>query len=157
MNGLRLSSADQLITHLRMTSEYPHAIGPMQPAPYIDQDVFLMKFARYLRGQGHPVHPNLPEDAISNADRAAARGKAAFRAEQFLILATGSEILPDPDESWAINVSILVESSCLCSCNSWTSCKSTIPMLVKPDMSSLLAHLRIGRCDRPRTQIAMIS
>jgi hypothetical protein len=108
MSGMRLTSVDQLITHLDISTRPAHVISTSQPAPYIDPYVFLIKFACYLCGKGHPSHANIPSNIVSNADWAVTNERPTFRAEQFLILATGSEMLPGPDKLWTINVSIIV-------------------------------------------------
>lgn len=105
MAGFRITSPDQVISHI--------SVLPNPAAPDIDNLLHLY-MARYLRGVGHPLpmptSPTLAStltsagvpalttmqpDIITQAMRDSPQGKSTtYRAERFLALATGSELLP---------------------------------------------------------------
>jgi hypothetical protein len=102
LNPCRLRSTEDLISHLETNEDLESLYD--NTAPKINANVFITKFAHYLRGLGHPNHLNIPESVVSAEDQAAAAKNPVFRAEKFLVLATGSELLPPPEVPWTIEV-----------------------------------------------------
>lgn len=111
MAGFRITSPDQVISHI--------SVLPNPAAPDIDNLLHLY-VARYLRGVGHPLPmpttlapvvtgapgstlasagvpalTAMQPDIITQAMRDSPQGRSTtYRAERFLALATGSELLP---------------------------------------------------------------
>jgi hypothetical protein len=61
----------------------------------IHQLVFLTRLGRYLRGKGHPDHPNLGTDWVDVDERNRVAQDSTFRSIRFLKAISGTEILPD--------------------------------------------------------------
>lgn len=59
----------------------------------LQADLFKIKFARYLRGRGHPNHPSIVGALISEEEYERLAENTAYRAERFLSIVTGSELL----------------------------------------------------------------
>ena len=115
MNPRRISSPQDLINHIRVSPQPRRnrtlASGetavepPPEPVPILTK-LFFSKLIRYLSGSGHPSHPLLPDALITQEKRESVKDSPVFRAENFLMLATGSELLPPPTAEWEIQVII---------------------------------------------------
>jgi hypothetical protein len=98
MYGQLLQSAEILIEHLNFLSPShfeSHSITED------DLDVFRIKFARYLRGTGHPS--NLPENILPSVLRDEMADDKSYRARRFLKCSTGSSTIPT-NTDWKITV-----------------------------------------------------
>lgn len=97
MYGQLLQSAEILIEHL----DFLHFERTETRFTEDQFDAFRIKFARYLRGTGHPS--NLPENMVPLAMRDEIAEDKLYRARRFLKCSTGSSTIPtDPD--WKITV-----------------------------------------------------
>ncbi|KAG9221976.1 hypothetical protein CCMSSC00406_0009184 [Pleurotus cornucopiae] len=94
MDARQLHSPTQLIDKLHVIDNpQDEAIGA----------VFHSHFARYLRGVGHPMPEDPLTDFVSDAGRRAEAENPIYRAQQFLQVSTGSDIVPT-DANWAIEM-----------------------------------------------------
>jgi hypothetical protein len=142
MNPNRLSSPNDLISHLQVN-------GPPEPTDFlyqhasVDADALLAKLARYLRGTGHPQHAMITNDVVSHQEQEEAAGDRTFRAEQFLAVATGSELLP-LEEEWVIEVSVRISRQTLIQLGN----RSISPMnfLLGMNIAGRRIPPSIGRC-----------
>lgn len=105
MAGSRISSPCQVIQHI---SVIPN------PSSSDLHNLLLLYVARYLRGIGHPTPTGTSEVAntatnlITGAMRESEEGLSpTYRAERFLALSTGSELLPS-EPNWKITVRIFI-------------------------------------------------
>lgn len=97
MNTSRVTSPNDVINRLEII---PNSADENMAG------LFQVWFARYLRGTGHPT-PALGEMTIvTNEMRRLVEGNVTFRAERFLAVATGSELL-SPDPEWKATVCVL--------------------------------------------------
>jgi hypothetical protein len=58
--------------------------------------------ARYLQGLGHPNHPSFGPDIIATHARNEVASNPVYRAERFLMMATGSDLLPREEEEMVL-------------------------------------------------------
>lgn len=92
----QLNSADPVI-HLL---DFPtRANDPTLSSGTSYRDLFLIKFARYLKGCGHPDHPLLIPGLISREEYESVKGDRVYRVQRFLSLVTGSELMRANDPS----------------------------------------------------------
>jgi hypothetical protein len=116
MNPRRISSPQDLINHIRISPQPRKHRTPGEPIPEPAEPVpalaqlFFSKFIRYICGNGHPFHHMLPDAVITPERRELVNNDPVFRAENFLMLTTGSELLPPPTTEWEIQVRILMLS-----------------------------------------------
>jgi hypothetical protein len=94
MYGQLLQSPEVLIEHLDFMS--PDSLFTED-----DLDTFRIKFARYLRGTGHPA--NLPENIIPSTMQIEMVDAKSYRARRFLKCSTGSDMIPT-NKDWKIMV-----------------------------------------------------
>jgi len=89
MGGRCLRSASELINRI----SFPH-----DPASVVLTSElatrFTVKLKWYLLGTGHPQHESLSDSLIPEAERIAQQNNATLRAERFMVMATGSEVIP---------------------------------------------------------------
>lgn len=104
MAGSRITLPHQVVQHI---SVIPN------PSSLDLHNLLLLQLARYLRGVGHPtptgtgVMANTTTNLITDAMCESEEGTSlTYRAERFLALSTGSELLPS-DPNWMITVRIL--------------------------------------------------
>ena len=115
MYGRRLVKPSDLLSHVRFIGRQNGSrlgLSPVldssslasQALPSDDEieASFILKFHRFMKGLGYPNHP-LVVEFVAESELERVRLSQVFRAEQFLRLATGSELMPRDD--WDITVS----------------------------------------------------
>ncbi|KAF4590092.1 hypothetical protein EYR38_009390 [Pleurotus pulmonarius] len=99
MDSRKITSPSDIITHLSILDN---------PNSADMANIFMAKFARYLRGKGHPSATttggdgNAP-DFVTLEMRASVQENSIYRAERFLVMATGSDI-PPTSPNWKIDL-----------------------------------------------------
>lgn len=68
----------------------------------ISEDLFKTRLCAYLRGHGHPNDPNVQE-LVGDAAFLAGQGDRLLRARTFLVLMSGTDLVP-PGAHWSIQV-----------------------------------------------------
>jgi len=64
---------------------------------------YQVKFTRYLRGTGHPIHVSIPPDVVTPEMRVEVADDPVYRARAFLKSATGFSALP-ASRDWHVKV-----------------------------------------------------
>jgi hypothetical protein len=113
MFDLRIKSPSQVIEHLTFqsaTASDDPELQSMEERERISRweelrTLLMAHLARYLRGVGHVPPPSDPgeSDQLNAEMREAEVKNAIYRAERFLALSTGCEILP-VDPNWQVEV-----------------------------------------------------
>ena len=98
MYGQLLQSAEILIQHLDFQ---PLSVFSVSRFTEDDFDAFRIKFARYLRGTGHPS--TIPENMLPSVRREGMADSNLYRARRFLKCSTGLSTIPT-ESNWKITV-----------------------------------------------------
>lgn len=94
MNSHRPESAEDVINCLVFK---PTGIAALEPYESLWKDAFTS----YLAGKGCLIPSGIPDDLVTDAERAVEPGDHLYRARRFLLMVRGSPLLP-PDRKISV-------------------------------------------------------